>query len=137
ANAIALVAVEQESGKLRGLPEADRQQAGRDRIEAAGMARLPRVVEPLHALKHRVRGEPLRLVEQQGAVDVATRRATRGAHASVLVAIRCELAILLERVVQQAIDLVGLAYAVVGLERELGDVADLEAPPELPSQLAL
>ena len=65
---VALVGVEQELRELGGLAEGERQQAGGDGIEAAGMAGLAGIQQALGNLQRRVRGHASRLVEQQHAI---------------------------------------------------------------------
>ena len=68
--AVGLGAVDHERHGLGRLAEGDRQDAGGQRIERAGMARLLRVEEPLdRADAPASRSCPRRLVEDQPAVD--------------------------------------------------------------------
>ena len=50
-------------------PERQHQNAGRERIERAQMADLPKSDEPAHGLDHVVRGFPARLVDDKNSVN--------------------------------------------------------------------
>jgi len=77
---VALVGIQQIGRELGRLAEAHRQQAGRQRIEHAGMAGLGRAVQPARLLQRAVAAEAIRLIQQQHAIDVQLD-ATRRAHA--------------------------------------------------------
>ena len=66
---IGLARAKQAARDLGGLAETDRQQAGRERIEAAGMAALLRTEQPPGRLQGGVRAHALRLVQQQQAIE--------------------------------------------------------------------
>ena len=70
-DAVGLAGVQQPAADLGRLPEADRQQAGGERIEAAGMTRLGAPNNAASLLQRGVGRQAERLVEQQNAVDVA------------------------------------------------------------------
>ncbi len=53
--------------RLRGLADQHDEQAGRHRVERAGMADAAGAVEPPHAIHDVVGGDPLRLVDEQHA----------------------------------------------------------------------
>ena len=78
-HAVGLAGVQQPTAHLGRLPEADRQQAGRERIEAAGMPGLGRAEQRARLLQSRVGRDTERLVEQQDAADGAmeARRTAR------------------------------------------------------------
>ena len=77
---IALVRGEQFPGKLGRLAEAERQQPGSHRVERAGMSGLGGIEQAPDLLQGGVGGHAGRLVEQQDAVDPATRRFARTVH---------------------------------------------------------
>src|SRR3546814_5496871 len=68
------------AGDLGGLAEADRQQAGRERIEAAGVPGLLGLEEVARTLQGLVRTQPRWLVQQQDAIELALGPARRAAH---------------------------------------------------------
>jgi hypothetical protein len=68
---VRLPGIQQPAANLGGLPEADRQQAGRKGIETAGMPRLGGIEQRADLLKRRVRRNAECFVEQQDAVDGA------------------------------------------------------------------
>ena len=72
---IGLVGFEQVLRKLGRLAETQRQQTGGERIERAGVAGLLRQIETLGANQRVVARQAERLVEQQHAVERATRHA--------------------------------------------------------------
>lgn len=76
---ITLVGIEQVLRKLGRFAQTDRQHAGRQRIERAGMARPVGVVQAFYFLQRIVGRQTLRLVQQQHAVDI-TAAATRATH---------------------------------------------------------
>ena len=67
--AVLLAALDREGDGLGRLAEGDRKDAGRERIERAGMSRLRRLVEALHARNGLRRGHPRGLVEDEPAID--------------------------------------------------------------------
>ncbi len=69
--AIALAAVHHERNGLGGLTQGDRQAAGGEGIERAGMARAFGLEQPLHDCHRMRRGHADGLVEHDPAVDVA------------------------------------------------------------------
>src|SRR6185369_62467 len=69
--AVALAAVHHEGNRLGGLAERDRQAAGCQRIERAGMSGAPGLEQPLEHGNRVRRGHADRLVENHPAVDVA------------------------------------------------------------------
>ena len=77
---IALVRLQQILGELGGLTEADRQHAGRQGIQGAGVAGLGRVVDPLDLLQHIVGSQTGRLVQQQDTVYVTALETTSSRH---------------------------------------------------------
>jgi len=77
---ILLVRAQEKAGQLGGLTEAQRQQAGGDGIQAAGVPRLRRIVEPLGFLQGGVGSQPGRFVQQQDAVNPAASIALASAH---------------------------------------------------------
>ncbi len=70
---VALIGIQQILGKLGRLAEAQRQHAGGQRIEAAGVAGLLGIEQPAHFLQRGVGAEALRLVENQDAADTHGR----------------------------------------------------------------
>ena len=68
---VGLARAQQPAGDLGGFAEADRQQAGGQGVQAAGMAALLGAEQVAHALQRLVRRQPLRLVQQQDAVQPA------------------------------------------------------------------
>ena len=66
---VLLAALDREGDGLGRLAEGDRQHAGRERIERAGMSRLRRLVEALHPRNGLRRGHPRGLVEDEPAMD--------------------------------------------------------------------
>ena len=80
---VGLARAKQAAGDLGGLAEADRQQAGGERIQAAGMAGLFGPEQVPGALQGLVGTQSRRLVEQQDAVEPAEHRAWLLAHASL------------------------------------------------------
>ena len=66
---VLLAAFDREGDGLGRLAECDRKHAGRERIERAGMPRLRRLIEALHARNGLRRGHPLGFVEDEPAVD--------------------------------------------------------------------
>ena len=68
---IALAAVHHERNRLGGFPERDRQPAGSQRIEGAGVAGALGLEQPLHHRDRLRRGHADRLVEHHPAMDVA------------------------------------------------------------------
>ncbi len=66
---VRLARAQQQPGDLGRLAEADRQQAGRQRIKAAGMATLVGAEQVPHLLQRLVGADPGRLVQQQQAVE--------------------------------------------------------------------
>ena len=69
--AVALAAVHHERNRLGGLAQRDRQAAGGQRIERAGMSRAFCGKQPLHHRNRMGRGHADRLVENDPAMDVA------------------------------------------------------------------
>ena len=67
--AIHLVGFQQVRGKLGGLPQADRQQACRHRVQRAGMPGFLRVEQTAHTLQRVIAGEAFRLIQQHHAID--------------------------------------------------------------------
>jgi hypothetical protein len=65
---VLLVVVEERSGELRGFPEQENQQPGRQRIQGTGVAGLPRPQQALGCLQRRVGGDAARLVDEDRAV---------------------------------------------------------------------
>src|SRR3546814_987603 len=78
---VCLARAEQAPGDLGRLAEADGQQAGGQRVEAAGMAGLACAEQVAHPLQRLVGTQAARLVEQQDAVEAAEpgtdRKSTR------------------------------------------------------------
>ena len=68
---VALAAVHHERNGFGGFPHGDRQPAGSQRIERAGMAGALGLEQPLHDRDRMGRGHADRLVEHHPAVDVA------------------------------------------------------------------
>src|SRR5690606_10008815 len=68
------------AGDLGGLAEAQREQAGGEWIEAAGVAALRGTEQVAGPLQGLVGAWPARLVEQQDAVELAEFRAWAGGH---------------------------------------------------------
>src|SRR3546814_9675602 len=66
------------------LAEADGQQAGGQRVEAAGMAGLACAEQVAHPLQRLVGTQAARLVEQQDAVEAAEPGTRRFAHAGIV-----------------------------------------------------
>jgi len=66
---VSLVGVEQHLRELGRLAEGERQQTGRHRVERTGVTGLGGVEQAARCLQRPVRAHPLRLVEQQYAVD--------------------------------------------------------------------
>ena len=73
---VRLARAEQAAGDLGRFAEAHRQQAGRERIEAAGVAGLVRAEQVPDTLQGLVGTQALRFVEQQDAVELAKRFAS-------------------------------------------------------------
>ncbi len=69
---VTLVRIEQVLRELGGFTEAQRQNAGGQRIETAGVTGLLGVQQPADLLQSRVGGEPQRLVEQDDSADITT-----------------------------------------------------------------
>ena len=76
---VGLARAEQSAGDLGRLAEADRQQAGGERIQAAGVPGLVRAEQMPHPLQRLVGTQPMRLVEQQDAVQFPERAFVAGA----------------------------------------------------------
>ena len=72
---VGLARTQQAAGDLGRFAEAQRQQAGGQRIEAAGVATLLRAEQVPRPLQRLVGARPARLVEQQDAVELAELRA--------------------------------------------------------------
>ncbi|KAI95994.1 hypothetical protein T281_02355 [Rhodomicrobium udaipurense JA643] len=74
---VGLLAIDHMRDRLRRLAERDGQYAGRQRIERAGMAHLPRVEQAFQARQRLIRRQPLRLVENEPAVNLVALVAAR------------------------------------------------------------
>jgi hypothetical protein len=135
AEAIALAPREDVAGHLGGLPQADRQHAGRERIEAADVTALDASEEPAHALQGRVRGQAEGLVEQQHA---AGHHGKSSAPGRVGVGRRlgaCLVgAILGDGLIDEACQACGVRGAVVEHELQARRMAQSEPPAEFPAQ---
>jgi len=79
AGTVDLVGVQQMLGKLGGLSEADRQQAGSQRVKTAGMAGFFSLEQPTDFLQGLIGGHAFGLVEQENTVE-RTARALGFAH---------------------------------------------------------
>src|SRR5262245_41561304 len=66
---VLLAVLDREGDGLGRLAECDRKDAGCERIERAGMSRLRRLIEALHARNGLRRGHARRLVEDEPAID--------------------------------------------------------------------
>ena len=75
---VGLVRVEADLRELGGSTEADRQQAGGQRVERAGVARLLRLEDALDLLQRVIAGQADGLVEQQNAMQRPARDAHGG-----------------------------------------------------------
>ena len=82
-HSIGLARSEQIAADLGGLTEAQRQHAGGHRIELPAWPGLGGADRRAHALQRAVRGEALRLVEQDDAVDLAIGRRSDALSAGV------------------------------------------------------
>jgi len=78
AKQIGLVGIEQESARLGGLTEADRQEAAGERVEASRVACLARLIGAPDALQGRIRAQAFRLVEQDDPVHLAIVHSVSG-----------------------------------------------------------
>src|SRR6266850_1203028 len=91
---IALATVHHERNGLGGLAERDRQAAGGERIEGAGMAGALGLEQPFHDRDRLGRGHADRLVEHDPAVDVALVAARLVVLARRLAAVRAILGLM-------------------------------------------
>ncbi len=69
---------QQQPGDLGGFAEAQRQQAGGQRIERAGVAALPRPQQPARGLQRLVRAQAGGLVQQQDAIEATVGNSGHG-----------------------------------------------------------
>ena len=77
---VMFIRIEQKTGKFCCLAEADRQQAGRGLVQAAGMPRLFCPEQGLHRLQRGIGSQSHRLVQQQYPGDVAASNFTPSCH---------------------------------------------------------
>ena len=82
-HAVALIGIQQVLGKLCRFPQADRQHAGCQRIQRAGVPCSVGVINTLHFLQHVVAGCALWFIQQEHAMHVTTAT-TRTTHQSSL-----------------------------------------------------
>ena len=80
--AVCLVGIQQQPRQLGSFAQTDGQQTAGQRIKAAGMASLLRLIQALDRLQRRVGGPADRLVQQQHAADRATVAAIRHSFSS-------------------------------------------------------
>ncbi|MNM98422.1 hypothetical protein D3C81_1109530 [compost metagenome] len=133
---IAFLGIQQVLGELGRLAEAQRQHAGRQRIEAAGMPGLLGIEQPAHLLQRGVGTEAVRLVEDQDAADRAADSFHLG-HALLLACFRVVVlvTILGHRTLDQRRQMGAAAHALVVEEMQLRHGTQLERASEQHAQV--